>query len=157
MFSLEYQDICFFKENEMGPLKTSINLHTRKSLNYAESKFIVAVNPSETWLDPIPYVQNYLDQVKLLNKPQDLKNLVFPRLSGSTAKCTPSEYSKMLKAVLKSLNISNVGMSSHSLRKGGARHRFIYSKSKWSLEKVCYWAGWSDDTDVKNNSIGMKY
>ena len=159
VFSLEYRDIAIYYEHNRR--KMAIDLHERKSVNYSESKFIVSDNPTETSLDPIKYVVAYIDFLQTLNKPMQPNNLVFPRIAGtsllSLTKCTPPEYTADLKAALKYLGIEHVDISSHSLRKGGARQRFIYSSRLWSLDKVCYWAGWSDDTDVKNNSIGKYY
>ena len=40
----------------------------------------------------------------------------------------------------------NRWLTTHTLRRGGAQHRFFFAKAKyrWSLKMIKYWSGWSE-------------
>ena len=155
VFLLQYQDIKLFIKNQKKQL--SIELHDRKSVNHPESQFIMSEFVTEICCNPIPFLEDYLQVLLSLNKPIDSDCLVFPRLGGSSyitsTKASSSDYTKILKMVVDYLQIPSIDLTSHSLRRGGVRHRFIYSSKRWSLDKCIYWAGWSFEGD--STTIGI--
>ena len=50
----------------------------------------------------------------------------------------------------------NRWLTTHTLRRGGAQHRFFFAKAKyrWSLKMIKYWSGWSEKD---GNDVIMKY
>lgn len=44
--------------------------------------------------------------------------------------------------------------TSHTFRRGGSQHKFMYAKKLMSLHAIKYWAGWSDKD---SNETLLKY
>ena len=59
-----------------------------------------------------------------------------------------SNFNLILSKALVSCGIDNSKMSTHSFRRGGAQHRVLFGKFKWSLDVVSAWASWSGNSDV---------
>ena len=40
--------------------------------------------------------------------------------------------------------------TTHSLRRGGAQYRFMFSviEKRWELNRICWWAGWAEGEGV---------
>ena len=155
VLSLEYRDIIIFKESNRN--KMTIKLHERKTDNYEDAKFTLSEFPLEPCRNPIPFVDQYLKRMKELKKPQSSTNLLFPKITDknifSGTKGTCNDFTVLFKRALEYLGIFSTDMASHSLRKGGARHYFIYSSKLWNLDKITYWAGWSYVGDCKTIGI----
>ncbi len=153
VFLLQHQDIEISIENNDHKMK--IKLNDRKTSNNLSYKR----NPSEPCVDPGLYYMDYYNYIKHLNKATIPTNLVFPRISkGSynlTSKCQATDMLNRLKQTLDKLGVSNIDISSHSIRKGGARYALLFRKRH--LDKIKYWAdGASMETTRLLESIYLK-
>ena len=150
VLNLQFRDICFSQVNGIWSLK--IKLYDRKSVNYEDAVFTQWPNLQEPFICAVSYFSNYLNELKVQNKPTTPSSFVFPKMSNSIIKSTmkqsPSDFSsKTFKQALIAVEMSPDLYSSHSLRKGGARHRLLYSQRTWDLDTIRYWCGWSHNND----------
>ncbi|KAF9167284.1 hypothetical protein DFQ26_005100 [Actinomortierella ambigua] len=96
------------------------------------------------WLDFLQY--------DLRRRPLKPDELVFPAIDASRIIRYGRKYSShriqtLLHQFTKAAGLHSTGQRSqyttHCLRRGGAQHRFMFAKEKWSLKAVKWWGGWS--------------
>jgi hypothetical protein len=52
-------------------------------------------------------------------------------------------FSIILKDITSQAGIINTSYTLHCFRRGGAQHRFLFARKKWSLRDCKWWGGWS--------------
>ncbi|KAF9157949.1 hypothetical protein DFQ26_008156 [Actinomortierella ambigua] len=100
------------------------------------------------------YQSYYMNCVK---RPVAAEDPIFPTIDRQgrfnvTQEHTPQTIQKWLTYfATKSGILDNKpggNFTTHCFRRGGAQHRFMFTKEKWSLKAVRWWGGWSEKEDV---------
>jgi hypothetical protein len=58
-------------------------------------------------------------------------------------KVSQGTFSIILKDITSQAGIINTSYTLHCFRRGGAQHRFLFARKKWSLRDCKWWGGWS--------------
>ena len=66
-----------------------------------------------------------------------------------------------LREILVKLDLNACDFSSHTFRKGGARHNYLYVRVRWHLDLIMDWCRWSlsEDNEIqvsrKSERLGL--
>jgi integrase len=60
-----------------------------------------------------------------------------------------SSFSNLLKEMFSCIGLESKDYSTHTFRKGGVRHRYLFAKNRWPMDYILAWANWSFGDDKK--------
>ena len=115
--------------------------------------FDIYPNPDEAYINFYKYMKEYYDLLKELpNHNVNDDAFVFPNMKpkkfmiGSQGSTTYIR--KVLQDYCNACQMDPSKYATHSLRHGGARHRYIYSSFTLNLDELRYLAGWTSHDTV---------
>ena len=133
------------------------SFNSRKSMKAYKDKtvlFYIYPNPDEAFIDCYRYVKEYYDLLEHLKMNPQPDDYIFTANSKDSfiilnKPCTTAFLRGILQDLVVAIGKTKTMYANHSLRYGGARHRFIFSMYKYNLDQVRYVAGWTK-TDSKD-------
>lgn len=151
LLNLQMEDVKV-KIDEDGLYFIEITLWERKTILKEPHSFLIYDNQEEFAINAFFYLTQYISYLKSTGELSNPKQYFFGRLAYSKLRFdykqqNSQKISLMLKQVLQNIGLNSVEYSSHTFRKGGARHKFLYSKSRWNLDTIMVWCGWSHSDD----------
>ncbi|CAO3568790.1 unnamed protein product [Mortierella alpina] len=89
-------------------------------------------------------------------RPLQADDLVFPAFAtdGRVKLLQNMQHTYVQKVLDKFIHSSGLGVgrkgrfTTHCLRRGGAQHRFMFAKEKWTLKALKWWGGWTESEQV---------
>ncbi len=158
--SLSY--LCFFRCDEVlqiniGNVKHcydvdnlpfyKIEITHRKTKLVEPKMFFIYNYPVEPAINAYFFITKYLSYLHQQNVLHLTSEPFFPFYCRGKLvfgkRNTVSSLTPILKRVFADVGIVEGKISTHTFRRGGARHRLMHSKICWSLDTICEWASWS--------------
>ena len=154
ILSLKMKDVKLKYDMDNVPYFEIVILDRKVSLSEPKT-FLLYNNCLEPGINGFYFLSQYIKCIASLNVLNVSELFFFGSAKGShngniNFQChmKSSNFSRLLKTAMNSVGLDSKGVSTHTFRRGGARHRLMYGKFTWSLDVICTWASWSGDSSV---------
>ncbi len=137
---------------------TFVNRKSEEAWDGKEVTFIISPNPQERFIDCYNFIKEYFELLHSMPYVTYTdEDYVFPNMRTNffafNKQGTTTYLRNVLKDVLTSCGLKGTDYGSHSLRHGGARHKFIFSIFLYNLEAIRYVAGWTYNSSMVGNEF----
>ncbi|KAF9562034.1 hypothetical protein EC968_005395 [Mortierella alpina] len=155
LLSLKGYDLDLGLKTVTGSPYFTIRLSFRK-MNQADPKKanVYEIHPQAHEPHACAYTKllAWLDWLGKNARPLQADDLVFPAFATDgrvklQQNVHPTYVLKVLDKFVRSSGLDNGHrgrFTTHCLRRGGAQHRFMFAKEKWTLKALKWWGGWSE-------------
>ena len=149
--SLKMDNIKLEYDNDGVPYY-KLTLTERKVQMDNAKDFFIYNNLTEPAINAFYFITLYRNHLKSRNVLNNADMYFFASCNKNKLsflnKHSVSNFCSLLKKQLTSAGIESRLYSTHTFRRGGARHRLLYGKFRWPLQMICQWASWSGDSSV---------
>ena len=149
---LKFKNIRFITDLS-GLQQMTIQIDHRKN-NPKPFTYRIINFPTEPACNSYFFMHSYFEYLEKFGPVIDPEEYVFGHVYKGTLKYDKKHQSNQvfdafLKQLIKEIGLDKSVYSTHTFRKGGARHRHLYAAATWNLDTIIRWASWSYNVDNK--------